>query len=171
MNDNSAFHSAVPAGTIRRITPGDLPAIVEMLEEFAAFEEYNQPVKSCEESLYLALFGARPLLFGFIAYRSGEPAGFVLACDGYSTYAARPRLFIEDLYVRADRRGGGVGGALISAIARHCVEHGYAGMRWSVRTTNTPALRFYTSIGAAFPGDRRDCALDGEALQALANRS
>ena len=143
-------------------------AIVEMLSEFAAFEEHSEPVQSTEQSLDCAMFDPRFLLLGFVAYREDVPAGFILGSEGYSTYAAKPRLVIEDLYVRAQCRGDGVGRALISACARRCVDRGYAELRWRVLARNTPAVRF-SSIGTAISNDWRDFSLTGGALEALAN--
>jgi GNAT superfamily N-acetyltransferase len=168
MNDTSHFPQSNAGVAVKSITPADLSAIVEMLGEFAAFEEHGEPVGSTEESLDAAMFIPRLLLIGFIAYRDGEPAGFILGSEGYSTYAARPRLLIEDLYVRAHWRGSGLGRELISAFARRCADRGYAELRWRLSAGNTPALRFYSSIGAAMSNDWHDCSLKGEALKALA---
>jgi GNAT superfamily N-acetyltransferase len=165
---NNISHFRHFAATVKPITPADLPAIVGMLSEFAAFEEYTGQVRATAESLREAMFGSRPKLRGFIAYQGHEAAGMILGCDGFSTFAAKPTLIIEDLYVRARCRGGGVGHKLISAFARHCTEHDYAELRWRVLTSNSQAICFYTSIGAAFSSDRQDCSLTGDALKALA---
>jgi GNAT superfamily N-acetyltransferase len=154
---------------VKPVASADLPAIVEMLAEFAVFEGYTGEVRSTAESLGEAMMGRRPALRGFIAYRGDEAAGMILGCDGYSTFVAKPTLVIEDLYVRAGRRGGGVGYELISAFARHARDHGYAELRWRVLASNTPAVRFYGLIGTAFSSDRQDCTLSGAALKALAS--
>jgi diamine N-acetyltransferase len=154
---------------VKPVTLADLPAIVEMLSEFAVFEDYHRQVRSTADNLEAAMLGPEPVLRGFVAYQDGEAAGMILGCDGYSTYAAKPTLVIEDLYVRANCRGGGVGHKLISALARHCTDHDYAELRWRVLTSNTPAVRFYASIGAAFSSDRQDCSLTGDALKAVAS--
>jgi ribosomal protein S18 acetylase RimI-like enzyme len=153
---------------VQPVAPADLPAVIEMLGELAAYEESDELVRGTPESLHTAMFGATPLLCGFIARRANESAGVILGSYGYSTFAARPRLFIEDLIVRAHCRGGGVGRALIAAFARHCVERNCAGLRWRVLAGNAPAIRFYGSIGALISSQRLDCSLDGDALRALA---
>jgi GNAT superfamily N-acetyltransferase len=158
-----------PTVVVKPITSNDLPATIEMLGEFAIFEDYAGKVRSTAESLAAALLGPQPVLRGFIAYQDGEAAGMILGCDGYSTFAAKRTLVIEDLYVRASSRGGGVGLKLISAFARYCVDHDYADLHWRVLADNARAVRFYGSIGAAFSSDRQDCALSGAALQAVAD--
>jgi GNAT superfamily N-acetyltransferase len=127
MNNISQFHHLT--AIVKPITSADLPAIVEMLNEFAVFEEYAGQVRSTADTLEAAMSGPQPVLRGFIAYQGGKAAGMILGCDGYSTFAAKPTLVIEDLYVRASCRGGGVGHKLIAAFARHCTDHDYAELR------------------------------------------
>jgi GNAT superfamily N-acetyltransferase len=151
------------------INPEDLPAVVNMLDDLAEYEEVSAPVRSTTETLHNAMFGSHPRLFGFIARKGAEPAGIILGYETYATFAAKPRLFIEDLFVRADYRGSGVGRALIAAFARRCVARGYGGVHWRVLDRNEPGIRFYRSIGALVSSEHRNCSLSGPALEKLAD--
>jgi GNAT superfamily N-acetyltransferase len=157
--------------SITPIVPADLPHVLKMLQELATYEEVKNPVRSSVESLDTAMFGTPPRLFGFIARRTGEPVGIILTYETCSTFSASPKIFIEDFFVRADRRGGGVGRALLVAVARRCLARGYAGLHWRVLDGNTPAIRFYAALGAAVSTEHRNCSLTGRALEAVVQGS
>jgi GNAT superfamily N-acetyltransferase len=140
-----------------------------MIDDLAEYEQVPGPVRSTAESLHAVMFGPAPILFGFIARICGEPAGIILGYETYSTFAANKKLFIEDLFVRPEHRGGGTGRALIAAFAKRCLARGYAGVQWRVLEANAPAIRFYQSIGTVVSTEHRNCSLAGPALRAFAD--
>jgi GNAT superfamily N-acetyltransferase len=126
----------------------DVPTILAFIRELAEYEKLAHEVDADEQSLKLTLFGLRPAAEVLIAELSDEPVGFALFFPSYSTFLAKPGLYLEDLFVRPSARGRGVGGALMSALARIAVQRHYGRFEWSVLDWNEPALRFYASLGA-----------------------
>ena len=157
--------------SVTAIVPTDLPHVVKMVHEFATYEEVKNPVRSSVESLDTVMFGSSPRLFGFIARQADEAVGVILAYETYSTFSGSPKISVEDFFVRAKCRGGGVGHALIAALARRCLARGYAGLHWRVLDRNAQAIRFYTRLGAAVSTEHRNCSLTGSALEAVAHGS
>jgi GNAT superfamily N-acetyltransferase len=126
----------------------DVPTILAFIRELAEYEKLAHEVDADEQSLKLTLFGLRPAAEVLIAELSGQAVGFALFFPSYSTFLAKPGLYLEDLFVRPPARGKGVGGALMSALARIAVQRHYGRFEWSVLDWNEPALRFYASLGA-----------------------
>ncbi|HEY6038966.1 MAG TPA: GNAT family N-acetyltransferase, partial [Kofleriaceae bacterium] len=120
--------------------------------------------------LRATLFGARPAAEVLIAERANEAVGFALFFTSYSTFLANPGLYLEDLFVRPAARGAGVGGALMAACAKLCVERNYGRFEWSVLDWNEPALKFYRSLGAVPMAEWTVQRLTGAPLAALAAR-
>ncbi|MEU4151786.1 GNAT family N-acetyltransferase [Streptomyces sp. NPDC026659] len=135
---------------IRTATPDDVPAIHRMVRELAAYEKAADEARATEEQLREALFGERPAAFAHLAVddTTGEPAGFALWFLNFSTWRGVHGIYLEDLYVRPEARGGGHGRALLTELARICAERGYERLEWSVLDWNTPAIGFYESLGA-----------------------
>ncbi|MEE1800473.1 MULTISPECIES: GNAT family N-acetyltransferase [unclassified Streptomyces] len=134
---------------IRTATPADVPVIHAMVRELAEYEKALHEVRTTEEQLHEALFGERPAAFAHLAEtEDGEPAGFALWFLNFSTWRGVHGIYLEDLYVRPDRRGGGHGKALLGELARICVERGYERLEWSVLDWNEPSIAFYRSLGA-----------------------
>jgi GNAT superfamily N-acetyltransferase len=134
---------------IRTATPADVPAIHAMVRELAEYEKALHEARASEEQLHEALFGERPAAFAHIAEaEDGEPVGFALWFLNFSTWRGVHGIYLEDLYVRPDRRGGGHGTALLTELARICVERGYERLEWSVLDWNEPSIAFYRSLGA-----------------------
>ncbi|MGW4494823.1 N-acetyltransferase family protein [Streptomyces sp. NPDC004376] len=136
---------------IRTATPDDVPAIHRMVRELATYEKATEEARATEEQLREALFGERPAAFAHLAVddATGEPAGFALWFLNFSTWRGVHGIYLEDLYVRPEARGGGHGRALLTELARICAERGYARMEWSVLDWNTPAVGFYEYLGAS----------------------
>jgi GNAT superfamily N-acetyltransferase len=151
----------------RPVTAHDLPVVLQMLQDLADFEGVSARFHSTLESLQAAMFGPQPILFGSIALVADAPAGVILGYETYGTFAAAKRLFIEDLYVRAEHRGGGVGRALIAAFAQRAIDRGYGGLHWRVLDANDSGIRFYRAIGAEVSSEHRNCSLAGPALRVL----
>jgi GNAT superfamily N-acetyltransferase len=134
---------------IRTATAADVPAIHAMVRELAEYEKALHEARASEEQLHEALFGERPAAFAHIAEaEDGEPVGFALWFLNFSTWRGVHGIYLEDLYVRPDRRGGGHGTALLTELARICVERGYERLEWSVLDWNDPSIAFYQSLGA-----------------------
>lgn len=135
---------------IRSATPDDVPVLLTMVRELADYERSLHEVRATEEQLREALFGERPAAFAHLAVddASGEAVGFTLWFLTFSTWRGVHGIHMEDLYVRPAARGGGYGKALLTELARICVERGYERLEWSVLDWNTPTIDFYKSLGA-----------------------
>jgi GNAT superfamily N-acetyltransferase len=134
---------------IRIATAADIPVIHAMVRELAEYERSLDEARATEEQLHEALFGERPAAYAHLAVAAdGEPAGFALWFLNFSTWRGVHGIYLEDLYVRPERRGGGHGRALLAELARICVERGYERLEWSVLDWNVPAVEFYRSLGA-----------------------
>ena len=149
-------------------TPGDIPLILRLITALAEYEKLAHQVIATEEALTATLFGAQPSAEVVIAHVGDQPAGFALWFHNYSTFLAKPGLYLEDLFVLPAFRGHGVGKALLVHLAGIAVERGCGRMEWSVLDWNAPAIGFYRKLGAAVMEDWRICRLTGDTLQALA---
>lgn len=155
---------------IRTANPADVPEILAMVRELADYERALEQAVATEEQLREALFGPNPTIFAHMAVdeESGEPVGFALWFLTFSTWLGRNGIYLEDLYVRPERRGGGHGRALLTELARIAVERGYGRVEWQVLNWNEPSIGFYKSLGA-FPQDEWSVyRLTGDALGDLA---
>jgi GNAT superfamily N-acetyltransferase len=132
---------------IRFSVAADVPTILAFIRELAEFEKLADEVVADEAALKTTLF-VRPAAEVLIAELAGVPVGFALFFESYSTFLAKPGLYLEDLFVRPPARGKGVGAALMSACARIAVQRHYGRFEWSVLDWNEPALKFYKSLGA-----------------------
>ncbi|MFE6702129.1 GNAT family N-acetyltransferase [Streptomyces sp. NPDC057718] len=137
---------------IRTATPDDIPVLHALVRELAAYEKALDEVVASEAQLREALFGDRPAAYAHVATADddgdGEVIGFALWFLNFSTWRGVHGIYLEDLYVRPDRRGGGHGRALLAELARICVERGYGRLEWSVLDWNAPSIAFYESLGA-----------------------
>ncbi|MFJ3701565.1 MULTISPECIES: GNAT family N-acetyltransferase [Streptomyces] len=135
---------------IRAATPEDVPAIHAMVRELADYEKALDEANATEGQLGEALFGERPAAYAHVAVSDddGEVVGFALWFLNFSTWRGVHGVYLEDLYVRPERRGGGYGKALLTELARICVERGYGRLEWSVLDWNAPSIAFYESLGA-----------------------
>lgn len=153
---------------IRPATAGDCATILTFIKDLAEYEKLSGEVVADEQALRATLFGARPAAEVLIAELAGAPVGFALFFSSYSTFLARPGLYLEDLFVQPAARGRGVGRALMSALARIAVQRDYGRFEWSVLDWNEPALRFYASLGAKPQSEWTVQRLTGAPLAALA---
>ncbi|MFI7383482.1 GNAT family N-acetyltransferase [Streptomyces sp. NPDC049813] len=154
---------------IRTATPADVPVIHAMVRELAEYEHCLEEVRATEEQLREALFGERPAAFAHLAEDpgSGEPVGLALWFLNFSTWRGVHGIYLEDLYVRPHARGGGHGKALLTELARICVERGYDRLEWAVLNWNEPSIQFYRSLGARPQDEWSVYRLAGEALGRL----
>jgi len=155
---------------IRIATRADVPTILHFIRALARYEKLEGEVVADEPALLATLFGPRPAAEVLIAELSGAPVGFALFFTSYSTFLAKPGLYLEDLFVEPDARGRGAGLALMSALARIALERGYGRFEWSVLDWNTPALEFYARLGAVPQSEWTVQRLVGAPLAELAAR-
>ena len=153
---------------IRPATAADLRLIVSFIRELAEYERLLHEVRLDEAVLGEKLFGPRPYAETLIGEVDGEPQGFALFFHNFSTFEGRPGIYLEDLFVRPDARGKGLGKALIEAVARLAVERNCARFEWSVLDWNAPSIAFYETLGARMMSDWKIMRVDGDALAALA---
>ncbi|WP_298110324.1 GNAT family N-acetyltransferase [Bradyrhizobium sp.] len=153
---------------IRRAHPDEAGVVLALVRELAEYEKLLHEVEATEAMIADALFGAHPRLFCEIAEWNGEVAGFAVWFMNFSTFAGRPGLYLEDLFVRPTLRGKGIGKALLSHLARECVANNWSRLQWAVLDWNTPSIEFYKSLGAVLVDDWTICKVAGPALHALA---
>jgi len=153
---------------IRKATAVDAPRIVDMIRELADFEHELKQVDVTPEDLLRDGFGANPSFCASVADWDGQPAAYALYFFTYSTWAGRPGLFIEDLFVRAQFRNEGIGNALLRHLAVIAREHNCFGMHWEVLDWNATAIDFYRSAGARTRKGWLPMSLMGHAFEELA---
>lgn len=146
----------------------DVPLILALIRELAEYEREPDAVEADEELLEQQLFGEHPGAEVVIAEVDGQGAGFALFFHNFSTWRGRRGLYLEDLFVRLQFRGLGLGRALMVHLAKLAVQRGCARFEWSVLDWNTPAIDFYRSLGAVGMDEWTVQRLDGDALLALA---
>ena len=154
-----------------RIVPArenDVPVILGLIRELAAYERLAHEVVATEADIRDALFGARPLAEVVLAIGNDHPVGFALFFHNFSTFRGRPGLYLEDLFVVPGWRGRGVGRHLLLHLARIAVSRHCARMEWSVLHWNDPAIGFYQRLGATVLEEWRICRVTGDALTRLA---
>jgi GNAT superfamily N-acetyltransferase len=155
--------------TIRPATPEDAALVLRFIRELAEFEREPDAVKASEESLKHALFGERSAE-AVIAEQEGRPMGFALFFHNFSTWTGRKGLYLEDLYVTPEARGSGVGTALLRHLAGIALDRDCGRFEWAVLDWNTPAIDFYTAMGAESLDEWRVRRVTGDALIKLAGR-
>lgn len=153
---------------IRPATADDVPSMVGLVRELATYERAAEEVELTPELLDAALFGDHPKVFAHVAVVEGEVAGFALWFVSFSTWLGRHGIYLEDLYVRPEHRGEGLGKALFAELARVCVERSYGRLEWSVLDWNTPAVDFYRAHGATPQDEWTVFRVTGDSLRELA---
>jgi GNAT superfamily N-acetyltransferase len=133
---------------VRRARPEDVPVIVELVRGLAEYERAPDECRLTEAQLTTALFGDSPAVFCHVAEHQGEVVGCAIWFLSFSTWRGVHGVYLEDLYVRPEARGTGLGKALLTALAQECVRNNYERLEWSVLDWNTPAIEFYRSLGA-----------------------
>jgi GNAT superfamily N-acetyltransferase len=142
--------------------------VVALVHDLASYERASEHCRLTAAQLRAALFAPQPALFGHIAERDGEMAGCALWFLSFSTWDGVHGIYLEDLFVRPEHRGAGLGRDLLAALATECVRRGYSRLQWSVLDWNEPAIGFYRRLGAVAMDDWTVFRLDGPALGALA---
>jgi len=154
--------------SIRPATPADLPLIAQFIRDLADYEKLAHEVRFDEAKLGEKLFGPRPYAEVVIGEIDGSPQGFALFFHNFSTFEGRPGIYLEDLFVRPEARGSGLGKALLAHLAKLCVERDCARLEWSVLDWNAPAIGFYQSLSAKLMDEWTVMRVDGDALTKLA---
>jgi GNAT superfamily N-acetyltransferase len=152
---------------IREASPDDAALLLQLIRELAEFERISNEVTATVDTIRGSLFGAKPAAEAVIAELDGKTAGFAVYFNNFSTFVGRPGLYIEDLYVRPELRGKGIGKALLEHCARLAVERNLGRVEWAVLNWN-PAREFYEHFGAVSMSDWIVYRLVGEKLKRLA---
>jgi diamine N-acetyltransferase len=155
---------------IRPAVPADSAVIFALVCELADYENLQGEVDAKPEEISAALFGAEPRVFCDIAEWNGEAAGFAVWFLNFSTFRGRHGLYVEDLFVRPEFRGRGIGKALMARLAQRCIDDELARFEWAVLDWNAPSIAFYKSIGAQVMHEWKICRLAGKPLHDFAAR-
>jgi GNAT superfamily N-acetyltransferase len=158
----------MPELEIRAATERDVPLILTLIKELAEYERLSHEVVATEEALRDSLFGERRVAEALLGYLGDDPAGFALFFHTFSTFLGKPGIYLEDLYVRPEFRGAGVGRALLVHLAGLAKERDCGRLEWSVLDWNEPAIGFYKGIGASPVSGWTVYRVAGEALEVLA---
>jgi len=157
---------------LRAAEPRDLGAICGLITELAEFEHLAHLVQGTPETLAPHLFGERPVAEAVVAELVDAPGtpvvAFALFFTNFSTFLAKPGLYLEDLYVQPAHRGAGIGKALLQHLGALAVARGHGRFEWSVLDWNENAIRFYEKMGATVMAEWKICRVTGERLQAFA---
>jgi GNAT superfamily N-acetyltransferase len=154
--------------SIRSATATDIALIAQFIRDLAEYERLAHEVRFDEAVLEAKLFGPRPYAEVLIGEIDGSPRGFALFFHNFSTFEGKPGIYLEDLFVRPEARGSGLGKALLKRLAALAVERDCARLEWSVLDWNEPAIQFYKSLGAMPMDEWTIYRADGAALIDLA---
>ncbi len=152
-------------------TEADTPVILEMIRGLAGYEKLAHEVTATEEQIRRTLFGPRPAAEVLLAYHGPESAGFALFFPNYSTFLARPGIYLEDLFLKPHLRGQGIGFALLARLASIAEKRGCGRLEWQVLNWNEPSIQFYKKLGAVPKDDWTTFRLTGAVLENLARRA
>jgi GNAT superfamily N-acetyltransferase len=156
---------------VRPATVDDVPVILRLIKDLAEYEKLADQVVANEASLRGVLFGARPAAEVILAHAGGEPVGFAVYFHTFSTFLARPGIYLEDLFVVPAWRSRGVGKQLLTRVAEIGVERGCGRMEWSVLDWNEPAIGFYKKLGARPMDEWTVFRLTGERLESVGRKA
>ncbi|SAK55833.1 GCN5-related N-acetyltransferase [Caballeronia arationis] len=154
---------------IRTATPTDVGAIFALMLELAEFEKLTHLFVATEDGVHDALFGARPAAEALVAEENGAVVGYALFFHNFSTFLGKRGLYLEDLYVRPNLRGSGLGTKMLRALAALAVERKCGRFEWSVLDWNQQAIDFYEKMGATVLPDWRIVRITGDSLDKLAH--
>lgn len=157
----SAFH-------LRPAAAPDIPIILRCIQGLAEYERLAHECEASEALLEESLFGSSPAAEVILAFAGDAPAGFALWFPSFSTFLARPGIYLEDLFVFPEFRGQGLGRLLLASLAQTAIERGYGRLEWAVLDWNVDAIRFYKSLGARSMDEWTTNRVTGVALVALA---
>ncbi|RKX35131.1 MAG: N-acetyltransferase [Verrucomicrobia bacterium] len=153
--------------TIRAATPDDAGAILSFIRALADYEKLSDQVTATEEDLRSSLFGEHQVAEVLLAHEGAVPVGFAIFFHNYSTFLAKPGIYLEDLFVKPEYRNKGYGKALLMHLARLANQRGCGRLEWSVLDWNTPSIEFYRALGARPMDEWTLFRLDGDELGAF----
>ena len=156
---------------IRRANRNDVSLILSLIKELAHYEHLAHEITATEAQLEASLFGSKAAAQALIAEYQGEPAGFGVYFYNFSTFLARAGIYLEDLYVRQDFRGKGIGRALLVHLAKLVKKRNGGRLEWAVLSWNKPAIKFYSELEAIAMDEWTVFRLAGAALEKLAGES
>ena len=155
---------------IRTAEPADVPQILRYIRALGEYERLTHEIRATEEALLATLFGEHRYAEVLLAHYEGQSAGFALFFHNYSTFLAKPGIYLEDLFVDPLFRGRGVGKALLQELARITVQRGCGRLEWSALDWNRPAIDFYLRLGAVEMSEWSLYRLAGAALRRMASQ-
>jgi GNAT superfamily N-acetyltransferase len=155
---------------IRPATEHDADLLVQFILDLAKYERMHGGCTVTADSLREQLFGAHPAAEAIIAEYNGEPQGFAIFFPTFSTFAAKPKLYLEDLFVNPEARGKGIGKALLMHLVQIASERNYRAVEWAVLDWNEPAIGFYKKLGAVVMDDWHVFRLTEEVIQNLSSK-
>ena len=155
--------------SIRPAAPEDAGLVLGFIRELAEYERLLDEAQSTEADVRAALFCEQPRVFCDLAEWEGRPVGFALWFYTFSTFKGRHGIYLEDLYVRPEHRGRGLGRALLASLAVRCAREDLARLEWAVLNWNAPSIGFYESLGASPQRDWTVYRLTGDPLRDLGN--
>jgi GNAT superfamily N-acetyltransferase len=154
--------------TLRRAERADAPALLTLVDALADYERLDRPDSAARERLVADGFGSHPRFEVLLAFLDGAPVGYALFFETYSSFLARPTLYLEDLFVIPAARGRGAGHVLFRAVAQEALRRECGRMEWAVLTWNELAIGFYQRLGAAALEQWQTFRLTGESLRNVA---
>jgi GNAT superfamily N-acetyltransferase len=147
----------------------DVPIVLQLIRDLATYERAPDEVVATEEQLVDVLFGERAVAEVLLAFEGKSPVGFAVYFYNFSTWLGRPGLYLEDLFVRPEKRGKGYGRALLVELAKIARDRGCGRMEWAVLDWNEPAIKFYRALGAKLMDEWTVFRLTKEGIARLAN--
>lgn len=164
-------HTNIPGFTLRSAAAEDVPLILEFIRGLAEYERLSHACVATEDDLRATLFGPRAYAEVILAHKDETPVAFALFFHNYSTFLAKPGIYLEDLFVRPEWRGRGYGKELLAFLARLAVERGCGRLEWAVLDWNVDAIGFYEKLGAVPLDDWTAFRLADDPLRRLARES
>jgi ribosomal protein S18 acetylase RimI-like enzyme len=152
---------------IEKITPTDIPSVIELMREFAAFENLSEYCEITNERLYAALFGENHVAEGLCSFDGDAAIGYALFYSNFASFRGQRGLYLEDLYIKQEYRAKGVGEAMLRRIAAIAAERGFERLDLMVLDWNTPAVRFYEKLGGTRDPDERHYKFTDNAFRSL----
>ena len=153
--------------SIRKMEPGDIPGVLELLKEFAEYEKLSEYCTATAERFQAAMFGADAMVEGLVALSGDMLAGDALFYPNFSSFRGERGMYLEDIYLRPEFQGGGNGKAMLKEIARVTAERGFERIDFQVLDWNTPAIEFYEKLGAVSNDDETHFKFSGDAFARL----
>jgi GNAT superfamily N-acetyltransferase len=163
--------TTIPGMRLRFAGPDDVPLILDFIRGLAEYERLARACTASVESLRETLFGSRRYAEVILGYQDETPIAFALFFHNYSTFLAKPGIYLEDLFVKPEWRGRGYGRAILAQLARLAIERGCGRMEWAVLDWNEDAIRFYERLGATALDDWTTFRVTDGPLQRLASES